>query len=104
MYCATVYLSFPYQNHWIIRLDHFVPFFSFLRPDGKIQLMSGHPSDIEDGKSTEVVDLEAKTSVPGFDLINDYSSVSFNPKTKPTRVKNLLHLRFLAKRGFTDLN
>jgi len=47
---------------------------SFLRPDGKIQLMSGNPSDIEDGKSTEVVDLEAKTSVSGFDLIEDYSS------------------------------
>jgi len=41
---------------------------SFLRPDGKIQLMSGHPYYIDDGKSTEVVDLEAKTSVPGYDL------------------------------------
>ena len=61
-----------------------VTFFSFLRPDGKIQLMSGNPSDIEDGKSTEVVDLEAKTSVSGFDLIEDYS-VSFNSKSKPVR-------------------
>ena len=46
--------------------------------------MSGNPSDIEDGKSTEVVDLEAKTSVSGFDLIEDYS-VSFNSKSKPVR-------------------
>jgi len=48
---------------------------SFLRPDGKIQLMSSsRQSSIEDGKSTEVVDLNAKTSVPGYDLNYDHGS------------------------------
>jgi len=35
--------------------------------------MSGRSSDMENGKSTEVVDLNAKTSVPGYDL--NYSNV-----------------------------
>ena len=41
---------------------------SWLRPDGKIQLMTSHGALIDDKKSTEVVDLEAGTSEPGFDL------------------------------------
>jgi len=45
---------------------------SFVRPDGKIQLMSGQSPTIQNAKSTEIVDLKAKTSVPGYDLINNF--------------------------------
>ena len=62
-------------------MNHTVTFFSFLRPDGKIQLMSSsRQSSIEDGKSTEVVDLNAKTSVPGYDLNIEHGSVSWTQK------------------------
>ena len=57
-----------------------VTFFSFLRPDGKIQLMSGSSSEIEDAMSTEIVDLNAKTSVPGYDLNYDHGDVSLTLK------------------------
>jgi len=53
---------------------------SFLRPDGKIQLMSS--DKFEERNSTEVVDLNAKTSVPGFDLkdyVHSYGDCSFQP-------------------------
>ena len=61
-------------------MNQIVIFFSFLRCDGKIQLMSGSSSEIEDAMSTEIVDLNAKTSVPGYDLNIEHGSVSWTQK------------------------
>ena len=58
-----------------------VTFFSFLRCDGKIHLMSGvGSSEIMDRKSSEIVDLNAKTSVPGYDLNIEHGPVSWTQK------------------------